>query len=109
MSKPVTVDDNTFQAEVLESQTPVLVDFWAAWCSPCRMIAPVVEQLADDYEGQMKVAKLDVDANQGTARQFGVMSIPTLLLFKEGKPVERLVGFQPKEQLQKTLSRHLEA
>ncbi len=109
MGNPVAVDDNTFQSEVLEAETPVLVDFWAAWCGPCRMLAPIVDQLADEYEGKIKVAKLDVDANQNTARQFSVMSIPTLILFKEGKPIERLTGYMPKEQIQKTISQHLGA
>lgn len=107
MSKAIAVDDNTFQSEVLEAKVPVLVDFWAAWCGPCRMIAPIVEELADEYDGKLKVAKLDVDANQGSARQFGVMSIPTLILFKDGKPVTRIVGYKPKDQLQKEISPHL--
>lgn len=109
MGKTVAVDDKSFQSEVLEAKIPVLVDFWAAWCGPCRMIAPIVEELATEYEGKMKVAKLDVDANQESARQFGVMSIPTLILFKDGKPTARIVGYKPKEQLEKELAPHIGA
>ncbi len=93
------VSDDTFQAEVIESETPVLVDFWADWCAPCKMIAPVVEQIAEEKEGDLRVAKLDVDENQRIAASMGVMSIPTLILFKDGEPVARLVGFASKEQL----------
>lgn len=109
MAKPIEVNDSNFQSEVLDAGVPVLVDFWATWCSPCRMIAPIVEELAGEYEGKVKVAKLDVDTNQGTARQFGVMSIPTLILFKQGKPAERIVGYKAKTELQKQISRHVGA
>lgn len=107
MSNATAVTDADFQTEVIESKTPVLVDFWAAWCNPCRMIAPIVDEVARDYDGKLKVTKLNVDENQATARQFAVMSIPTLILFKEGKPVERIVGYQSKDQLTKSISRHL--
>ncbi|MCL5962317.1 MAG: thioredoxin [Chloroflexi bacterium] len=107
MSKATPVSDSDFQVEVLDSEIPVLVDFWATWCNPCKMIAPIVEDVAAENEGKLKVVKLDVDENQGTARQYGVMSIPTLILFKEGKPVERVVGYQSKDQLTKNISRHL--
>ncbi|MFO7942320.1 MAG: thioredoxin [Bacillota bacterium] len=93
------VSDDTFQTEVIESDTPVLVDFWADWCAPCKMIAPVVEQIAEEKDGDLRVAKLDVDENQRIAASMGVMSIPTLILFKDGEPVARLVGFASKEQL----------
>ncbi|MCL4458509.1 MAG: thioredoxin [Chloroflexi bacterium] len=107
MSDPIIVSDATFDSEVLQSTTPVLVDFWAAWCNPCRMIAPILEEIAAEYDGQIKVAKLDVDANRHVPRRFGVMSIPTLILFKEGKAVERLVGYMPKASLLSTLAQHL--
>ncbi len=107
MSKPMEVTDATFEAEVLKADLPVLVDFWAAWCGPCKMIAPVVEELARDYAGKLKVCKLNVDENNQTAAQFGIMSIPTLMLFKDGQPVERLIGYMPKAKLVEKLSPHL--
>jgi thioredoxin 1 len=107
MSKPIEVTDATFEAEVLKADLPVLVDFWAAWCGPCKMIAPIVEELAKDYAGKLKVCKLNVDENNQTAAQFGIMSIPTLMLFKGGKPVERLIGYMPKAKLVEKLSPHL--
>ena len=103
MAEPLTVTDTTFKAEVLDSSIPVLVDFWAAWCSPCKMIAPIVEELAGEYAGRVKVTKLDVDANPVGPGQFGVMSIPTLLLFVDGKPEKRLVGYRPKASLKSDL------
>jgi len=99
MAKALEVSDGTFEQEVLQSPVPVLVDFWAVWCGPCKAIAPVVEQLAGEYEGRMKVMKLDVDDNPRTATTYGVQSIPTLLLFKDGKPAERIVGAVPKTLL----------
>lgn len=93
------VNDADFEVQVLQSTKPVLVDFWAAWCGPCQMIAPIVEQVAQEFKDTLGVAKLDVDANQRTAMAYGVQSIPTLLIFKEGKEVKRLVGFMPKERL----------
>ena len=106
-AKYVTLSDANFQQEVIDSKEPVLVDFWATWCGPCRIIAPVIEELAGEYEGRAKIAKLDVDHNQSTAMAFGVMSIPTLLLFKNGEPVDRIVGFQPKAQLVNRLNKHV--
>jgi thioredoxin 1 len=106
MAKPVKVTDSTFDKMVVESEQPVLVDFWAEWCGPCKMIAPVLEEIATDLDGKLTIGKLDVDDNQSTAMAFGVMSIPTLLLFKGGKPVERIVGYQPKQQLLGKLQRH---
>ncbi len=103
MSKPVEVNDGNFDQTVLQSKTPVLVDFWAAWCGPCRMVAPVVEELAGEYKGKVTVAKLNVDENPKTASQYGIMSIPTLLIFKNGAPVSNIVGFRPKAELKRSL------
>ena len=103
MASPVTVTDATFKSEVIESDVPVLVDFWASWCSPCKMIAPIVEELATEYDGRVKVAKVDVDANPVTPGMFGVMSIPTLMVFRGGKAEERIVGYQPKNSLKAKL------
>ena len=106
MGKPVAISDATFEQEI-QGEHPVLVDFWATWCGPCRMIAPVLEQLADEYEGQIKVTKLDVDQNPNTAMQYGVQSLPTLILFKDGKLVDRIIGFMPKERLRQKIQPHL--
>ena len=105
--QPIQVSDQNFKAEVLDSQTPVLVDFWAIWCGPCKMIAPIVEELAKEYNGKLKVAKMDVDANPKTAMDFGIRSIPTLLVFKGGTVVEQIVGAVPKRHLQDKLAAHL--
>ncbi|HUU65524.1 MAG TPA: thioredoxin [Dehalococcoidales bacterium] len=93
---------------VLQAKTPVLVDFWAAWCAPCRMVAPVVEELAKEYESKVSFVKLDVDQNPRTASQYGIMSIPTLLIFKNGAPVSNIVGFRPKADLKRSLDAALE-
>jgi thioredoxin 1 len=103
MSQPVVVTDTNFKQEVLDSDVPVLVDFWASWCSPCKMIAPIVEELASEYDGRVKVAKVDVDANPITPGMFGIMSIPTLMVFRGGKAEERIVGYQPKQSLKAKL------
>jgi thioredoxin 1 len=103
--KPVAINDRTFDSEVLKSETPVLVDFWATWCGPCKMIAPVLEEIAGEKDGRLKIAKLDVDANPESAQKFGVMSIPTLLLFKNGQEVSRIVGYQSKSKLVEKLDR----
>jgi len=103
MSKPVEVNDSNFDQMVLKSKTPVLVDFWAAWCGPCRMVSPIVEELAGEYEGKVTMVKLNVDENPQIASQYGVMSIPTLFIFKDGAPVSNIVGFRPKAELQRSL------
>ena len=103
MSRPIALTDENFAAEVLESSIPVLVDFWAAWCGPCRMVAPIVDELADEYSGRAKVAKLDVDSAQKTAVEFGIRSIPTMLIFKGGKVADQLIGALPKQQITEKL------
>jgi thioredoxin 1 len=107
MAHPVAISDTSFQSEVIDSDRPVLVDFWAEWCGPCKMIAPVLENIASDYSDSLKIAKLDVDHNPQTSMKFGVMSIPTLLLFKNGEVVEKLIGFMPKERLLGKIKPHL--
>lgn len=103
MSEPIAVSDATFDQTVLQAKQPVLVDFWAAWCGPCRMIAPVVEELSKEYEGRIQFAKVDVDQNTKTAQKYQIMSIPTLIIFKKGEPLSHIVGFRPKAELKKSL------
>src|SRR5438309_5873798 len=101
MADTVTaVTDNNFQAEVIESEVPVLVDFWAPWCGPCRMVAPVVEEIAQEKGDQLKVVKLNIDENQNTAMTYNVMSIPTLMVFRHGQPAKTVIGAYPKRKLQ---------
>jgi thioredoxin 1 len=107
MGKPVPVNDATFDQEVLKADKVVLVDFWATWCGPCRMVAPVLEEIAADYPETITIAKLDVDENPATARDFQVMSIPTLILFKGGEPVKQIVGAKPKAALLADLQDYL--
>lgn len=107
MSKPIEVTDNSFQADVLENDLPVLVDFWAPWCGPCRMVAPVVDELAEEYDGKVAFYKLNTDENPGVATTYGIRSIPTLLVFKDGEVSGQIVGFRPKGDLAKRLDEAL--
>ncbi len=107
MSAAVSVTDNSFQQEVLDSAVPVLVDFWAPWCGPCRMVAPVVDEIAQQYEGKVKVVKVNTDENPSIASQYGIRSIPTLMVFKGGQRVDMVVGAVPKTTLSNTLEKHL--
>ncbi len=102
-----TVTDSSFSQDVLSSSTPVLVDFWATWCGPCKMVAPVLEEIASEKAGDLRVVKLDVDANPETARDFQVVSIPTLILFKDGAPVKRIVGAKGKAALLREIADHV--
>ena len=104
-----TTTDASFDADVIQSTTPVLVDFWAAWCGPCKAIAPVLDELAGVYDGKLKIAKMDVDDNQAVPAQFGIRSIPTLILFKGGKPLATISGARPKAQLVAFIDEHLAA
>src|SRR5690606_8705727 len=103
MAHPTDTTDATFESDVLKSDVPVLVDFWAPWCGPCRMVAPVVEELSNDYDGKVKIVKLNTDDNPKVASQFGIRSIPTLLIFKDGEIAGQVVGFRPKSELAKHL------
>ena len=103
MSHTLQFTDANFQSEVLESDQPVLVDFWAAWCGPCRVVGPTIEELAEQYDGAVKVGKLNIDENQQAPSDFGISSIPAVLLFKDGRVVETLVGVQPKERYEAAL------
>ncbi len=102
---PMTVTDQNFQSDILDYKGVSFVDFWAAWCGPCRMLAPTVEELAKEYEGKAQIAKLDVDSNQRSATDYGVMSIPTMIIFKDGAEVDRLVGVMPKEAIAERLDK----
>lgn len=108
MAQPFPVTSDDFKTKVLEADIPTLTDFWAEWCGPCHMIAPVLEEIAEEYDGKLQIAKLDVDHNQDVAMAYGVMSIPTLILFKNGKAVQRLIGFMPKDRLLAKLQPFLE-
>jgi len=103
MAKPTEVTDANFDSEVIKNEKPVLVDFWAPWCGPCRMVAPIVDELSDEYDGKVKFVKLNTDDNVATASKYGIRSIPTLLVFKDGEPVGQIIGFRPKSDLKKRL------
>jgi len=108
MAKPFEVTDATFEEKVLQAEEPTLVDFWAAWCGPCKMVAPAVEALAEEYDGKLRVAKMDVDSNPQTPGNYGIRGIPTLILFKDGVAVAHIVGYRPKEALAEELLPYIE-
>jgi len=107
MSEPVELTDDNFEQEVIKSEIPVLVDFWATWCGPCRMVGPIVDELAKEYAGKLKVGKLNVDSNGKTSIKYGIMSIPSLLFFKKGQVVDQMVGAAPKNSFVEKLNRIL--
>ncbi len=108
MSKPVSIDDNSFDQMVLQAAKPVLMDFWAAWCKPCLMVAPILDELAEEYDGRINFVKMDIDQNPKTAARYSIMSIPTLLIFKNGEPISHIVGVRPKRELKQSLEAALD-
>ena len=107
MADPIEITDQNFQSEVIESDKPMLVDFWAVWCGPCRQVAPIVKALAKEYDGQLKVGKMDIDNHQKTPQQLGIRSIPTLLLYKNGQVVETIVGAAKRSKIEAKITPHL--
>jgi len=108
MSKPVSVDDSNFDQMVLQADKPVLVDLWAEWCRPCLMVAPILDELSEEYKGRVSFVKLDIDQNPKTAAGYGIMSIPSLIIFKNGEPVSNIVGFRSKADLKRSLDAALD-
>jgi thioredoxin 1 len=107
MGKALELNENNFKQEVLDSSIPVLVDFWATWCGPCRMVGPIVEEIASDYKDKVKVGKVNTEDNASLAGEYGVISIPTMIIFKNGKPVDQIIGAVPKEVIVKKMDTHL--
>ena len=107
MARPFEVTDSTFEEAVLKAEQPTVVDFWAVWCGPCKMVAPVVKEIAEEYGDKLRVAKMDVDSNRQTPMQYGIQGIPTLILFKDGEETARIVGFRPKGTMMEELLPHL--
>ena len=107
MEKPIDIDDKSFDDKVLKADKPVMVDFWAPWCGPCRAVAPIIEELSEEYKDKIVFTRLNVDEAPQNASKFGISAIPTLLLFKEGKPVSQVIGFRPKAELKKILDEAL--
>ena len=107
MANEITLSENNFEDEVIKSDLPVLVDFWAEWCGPCKMLGPVIEEIADKYSGRAKIGKVNVDQNQALAGQYGIRSIPTLIIFKDGNIVEQTVGVQSKQKIEEMIDKYL--
>jgi len=107
MSKEIIITDENFKKEVLDAESPVLVDFWASWCAPCRMMGPVIEQLAEEYNGKCKIGKLNTEESPNTTAEYGITSIPTIIIFKDGKPVDQMIGVLAKEAIAKKLDSHI--